>query len=188
MNDAPAWAKTSHILDCVSVIEQLHTEEGVWKGMGEGFTLFTPEDWRVGLRYLGRKGFDLFTSVDCTDSGVMVLALLAMLQASDWLYASAVDDTVTIDVNDSEDGSEAFSENAESVSPLSLAMSLHDPCLVRNWPCMKSWLWSEGRLWRNARLWLISEARASNSAWARSLPLSRCSSLARPRGGSCGRL
>lgn len=62
---------------------QLHTKEGVWKGMGEGFTLFTPEDWRVGLRYLGRKGFDLFTSVDCTDSGVMVLALLAMLQASD---------------------------------------------------------------------------------------------------------
>lgn len=42
MNDAPAWAKTSHILDCVSVIVQLHTKEGVWKGMGEGFTLFTP--------------------------------------------------------------------------------------------------------------------------------------------------
>lgn len=48
--------------------------------MGEGFTVFTPKDWIVGLWYLG---LDLFTSVDCTDSGVMVLALLAMLQASD---------------------------------------------------------------------------------------------------------
>lgn len=52
-------------------------------GKGEGFTVFTPKDWIVGLWYLGRGGLDLYTSVDCTDSGVMVLALLAMLQASD---------------------------------------------------------------------------------------------------------
>lgn len=113
----------------------------------------------------------------------MVLALLAILQASDWLYASAVEDTVTMEVKDSDDGSEAFSENAESVSPLSLAMSLHEPCLVRNCPCMKSWWWSEGRLCRKARLCVISEASASNSAWARSFPLSRCSSLVSPAGG-----
>ena len=55
---------------------------------------------------------------------------LVMLHVSpdDDDVVSADDETVAMDVNDSDDGSEALSENAESVSPASLICS---PSTVR---------------------------------------------------------
>lgn len=49
------------------------------------------------------------TSVWVAEAGVSVLVLL-VLQASPVLEVSADEDTVAIDVNDSEDGKEALSE------------------------------------------------------------------------------
>lgn len=56
----------------------------------------------------------------------MVLPLL-VLQESPVTEGSTDEETVTMEVKDSEDGSEADSENAESVSPISNIASVQPP-------------------------------------------------------------
>lgn len=98
---------------------------------------------------------------DCgwNEAAVKVLVLLVLaVSPLALLDVSADDDTVAIDVKDSDDGSDVLSENAESASPTSQLMSP----TVRKWGFVADW---------------ISAARASSSACTKSLPLSRLSSF-----------
>ena len=102
------------------------------------------------------KNLKQLTSVWAVEAGVKVL-VLPVLQASPVLEVSAEEETVAIEVNDSDEGSEALSEYAESVSvtssPLSGSRDVSSECIPK-----------KSSLVLKPRPLVISAARASSSA------------------------